>query len=801
MEHYFSGRVERVIFENQSNYYKILLVDLDETDSDYAGTELIVTGTFANIVEGSSYRFYGQLVQHPRYGEQVTTSRYEREKPSPQGLIKFFSGPQFKGVGKQTAKRILEIYSSENPIDEILNNPQKLEDVKGLSKTNRLALVQTLKINYGLEQALARLADLGIPNRLAVEIYDTYQESTLTLIQENPYQMVEDIRGVGFVIADQVAERLGIETNSPERFRAGIIHSLFQHCLESGDTYLEAAPLLEKTLVLLEEARQEPIDPQVIAQELTCLLDEDKIQNIGTKIFSNSLFFAEEGIANHLLRLLEARDQKERENSDDQVKTLIEEVEKKLGIEYDHVQKTAIIQAIQEPIFILSGGPGTGKTTVLNGIISVYAKLHKINLNAKDNPILLAAPTGRAARRMNELTGLPAATIHRHLGMVADDEVSHLEESLDTDFIIVDEFSMVDTWLAHQLFQNLANHTKILLVGDADQLPSVSPGQVLADLQQVESIPKIHLEKIYRQDQDSTIVHLANDIKHGILPADFPQKKADRSYFETQAEYIPQMIEKIVQAALRSGIEAQDIQVLAPMYRGVSGIDAINQLMQNLLNPLKKGQQTFEATDSHYRLGDKVIHLVNDAEANVFNGDIGTITELIPAQYSDSEQDEIRMDFDGSEVNYPRKEWYKIRLAYAMSIHKSQGSEFPVVILPLTQANRRMLQRNLLYTAITRAKSKLILLGQSTAYAYAVENEGTQRQTYLSPRFSTVYPQDIHSVVENSVDTVEEEQPTLENHRLTEKNWEEIDPLIGLTEADLAEFFNTSKTATNEGLL
>ncbi|MBG9367529.1 ATP-dependent RecD-like DNA helicase [Streptococcus sp. NLN64] len=790
MEHYFSGRVERIIFENQNNYFKILLVDLDETDSDYSASEVIITGTFATIVEGSSYRFYGQLVQHPRYGEQVNTSRYEREKPSPQGLVKFFSGPQFKGVGQQTAKRILEIYSSENPIDEILNHPEKLEGIKGLSKANRLALVQTLKVNYGLEQALAKLADLGIPNRLAVEIYDTYQESTLTVIKDNPYQMVEDIRGVGFVIADQVAERLGIETNSPERFRAGIIHSLFQHSLESGDTYLEAAPLLEKTLVLLEEARQESIDPQVIATELTHLLEEDKIQHVDTKIFSNSLFFAEEGIANHLLRLLEARDQNTDKKTDAAtIQELITQIEEELAITYDPVQKEAILQAIQQPIFILSGGPGTGKTTVLNGIIAVYAKLHKIDLKAKDLPIMLAAPTGRAARRMNELTGLPSATIHRHLGMVADEEVSTRDEALDTDFLIVDEFSMVDTWLAHQLFQNLANHTKILLVGDADQLPSVSPGQVLADLQEVEAIPKIQLEKIYRQDAESTIVHLANDIKHGRLPHDFQEKKADRSYFETGPEHIPQLIERIVNAALRSGIAAKDIQVLAPMYRGHAGIDAINQLMQNLLNPLKNKQQAFDGPEGQYRLGDKVIHLVNDAEANVFNGDLGTITELIPAAYSDSDQDEIRMDFDGSEVTYPRKEWYKIRLAYAMSIHKSQGSEFPVVILPLTMANRRMLQRNLLYTAITRAKSKLILLGQSTAYAYSVENLGTQRQTYLSQRFSTIYPQDIHSAVENSTGTVEEESITLEASILTNGNWDQIDPMIGLTEADLTEFF------------
>ena len=388
---------------------------------------------------------------------------------------------------------------------------------------------------------------------------------------------------------------------------------------------------------------------------------------------------------------------------------------------------------------------------------------------------------------MNELTGLPSATIHRHLGMTGDDDTSHLEDYLDADFIIVDEFSMVDTWLANQLFSNISSNSKILIVGDSDQLPSVSPGQVLADLLQIPTIPQTRLERIYRQSEESTIVTLASQIRQGILPADFTQKKADRSYFEIASNHIPASIEKILGAAIRSGIPARDIQVLAPMYRGTAGIDAINQLMQDLLNPPQKDQLSFEAPQCHYRTGDKVIHLVNDAEVNVFNGDLGYITDLIPGKYTESKQDEIMIDFDGNEVSYPRNEWYKIRLAYAMSIHKSQGSEFPVVILPITSASKRMLERNLIYTAITRAKSKLILLGELQAFDYATQHIGTARKTYLIERFA-----DLIESTDGTSKSATEATPvtdTEQSYILTEDNWSSIPAMIGITEEDLKEIF------------
>lgn len=786
MEVYFTGTIERIIFENVSNFYRILLLDIEDTNAeDFDDFEIIVTGTMADVIEGEEYTFWGQIVQHSKYGEQLQISRYERAKPTSKGLVKYFSSSHFKGIGLKTAKKIVELYG-ENTIDEILEHPEKLETISGLSSKSREAFVSTLRLNYGTEMVLAKLANYGIPNKLAIQIQDTYKEESIDIVENYPYQLVEDIKGLGFTIADQLAQELGIESQAPERFRAGLVHSLLNACMESGDTYVEARDLLEKTLNLLESSRPVELEPSQLAQELSNLIEEEKVQQVDTKIFDNSLFFAEEGIHNHLIRILEKEEPNKHEI--EIIKGHIATVEEELGIQYDAIQKQAICDSIQNKVFILTGGPGTGKTTVINGIIGVYALLEGLDLRNKSNlPILLAAPTGRASRRMNELTGLPSATIHRHLGMTGDDDTSHLEDYLDADFIIVDEFSMVDTWLANQLFSNISSNSKILIVGDSDQLPSVSPGQVLADLLQIPSIPQTRLERIYRQSEESTIVTLASQIRQGILPADFTQKKADRSYFEIASSHIPATIEKIIDAAIRSGIPARDIQVLAPMYRGTAGIDAINQLMQELLNPLQKGQISFEASQFHYRTGDKVIHLVNDAEVNVFNGDLGYITDLIPGKYTESKQDEIMINFDGNEVSYPRNEWYKIRLAYAMSIHKSQGSEFPVVILPITSASKRMLERNLIYTAITRAKSKLILLGELQAFDYAIKHIGTARKTYLIERFSdlTKSSEEVNEPILETSNQTDSQQ----SYILNEDNWSSIPAMIGISQDDLQEFF------------
>ena len=789
-ELYFSGTIDRIIFENPANFYKILLLEIDETNADFEDYEVIVTGTIADVIEGEEYRFYGQLVTHPKYGQQLQVSRYERSKPTSAGLIKYFSSEHFKGIGRKTAEKIVELYG-ENTIDQILAEPEKLTAIRGLSAKNRQLFLDTLRINYGTEMILAKLAEYGIPNKLAFQIQDTYKEKTLSIIEENPYQLVEDIQGMGFIIADKIAENLGIESQSPQRFRAGLLYSLLQQSLETGDTYVEARDLLEASLNVLEQARQVELEPAAVAQELTGLIAEGKLQQVGTKIFDNSLYFAEEGIKKSLTRLLEKNSLQAFERKD--IEAAITYLEKESGIHYDSIQKEAIVQAINNPLFILTGGPGTGKTTVINGIIAVYALLHKLNLTKSTGevPILLAAPTGRAARRMNELTGLPSATIHRHLGLTEDQGESYREDYLDADFIIVDEFSMVDTWLANQLFQNISSNSQVLIVGDAEQLPSVSPGQVLADLLKIPALPSLTLKKIYRQAEDSTIVHLASQIRQGYLPADFREKKADRSYFEAQNEQIPAMVERIVTAAVNSGIPADQVQILAPMYRGLAGIDNLNKLTQALLNPLEKGEIEFPHNDQLFRQGDRVIHLVNDAESNVFNGDLGYISDLLPAKYSDSKQDEITISFEGAEVTYPRNEWYKITLAYAMSIHKSQGSEFQVVILPITHSSQRMLQRNLIYTAITRSKSKLILLGQLSAFDQAVKNAGTARKTYLVERF---VPELTEAAPDEQPLTDQPSQPEESpSYILTAANLLTIDPMIGLTEEDILSFFNTEK--------
>lgn len=785
MTYYFSGTIDRVIFENTSNFFKIILLKIDDTDSDFDDFEIIVTGTIADVIEGENYTFWGELTQHPKYGQQLKVERYQRAKPSSAGLIKYFSSQHFKGIGKKTAEKIIHLYG-DDPIDNILEDPDKLESISGLSKANRENLVSKLRLNYGAEQILAKLAEYGLNNKTAVQIFERYKEESLTVITENPYQLVEDIQGIGFKMADKLAEQVGINSDAPQRFRAALVHTLLETSIDKGDTYIEAKELLEKSLFILEEVRQIELDPSQIAQELTQLISEDKVQNIGTKIFDNTLFYAESGIHKHLTRILDRPLEKEISSQD--IQTEIKHIQAEFNINYDKAQKNAIQKAIQSKVFLLTGGPGTGKTTVINGIIKAYANLHQIDLQKSDLPIILAAPTGRAARRMNELTGLPSATIHRHLGLNGDSEYQALDDFLDCDLIIIDEFSMVDTWLANQLFSAIASNTQIVIVGDSDQLPSVGPGQVLADLLKINRLPQVSLTKIFRQSEDSTIVTLANQIRQGRLPTDFTAKKADRSYFEAQSTHIPQMIQKIVSSALKSGIDAQEIQILAPMYRGQAGITHLNKLMQDLLNPLNN-QLEFQFNDLHFRKGDKVLHLINDAQINVFNGDIGYITDLIPAKYTESKQDEMILDFDGTEINYPRNEWLKITLAYAMSIHKSQGSEFKVVILPVTRQSGRLLQRNLIYTAITRSKSKLVMLGEIAAFDNAIKNEGTKRKTYLIERFKKDECSGHHNTEKNKQGVKESAAILKEDFILTERNILTIDPMIGLSQADIDLFF------------
>ena len=730
---FFVGHVAAIFFQNPSNFYKVLLVKVTENNADYKESEIVVTGSFGEIQEEESYRFYGELVNHPKYGVQLKVDSYQQEQPtSEQGLINYLSGEKFPGIGKKTAEKIVGLLGDQ-AIDRMLEDPVLLEQIPGLNESKRKMILDTVRLNHGMDQVIVGLSRYGFGSQLSFAIYQAYKNEALEIIQENP-------EGIGFKRADNIADQLGIEATSPQRYRAAVLHQIFAQSLQTGNTYIHAQDLLEQTLRLLETSRPIEIPPDDLANTIIGLVEEGKIQQEETKLYENSLYFSEWGIANSIQRLLARK--KEINYPKKTVEKTLRKIEKRLGIVYGSSQEEAIKEAIHSPLFILTGGPGTGKTTVINGIVQLFAELNDLDLDpAKYTeemfPILLAAPTGRAAKRMNETTGLPSGTIHRLLGLNGREKTpSVAAKELEGGLLIVDEMSMVDTWLANTLFKSIPTNMQVIFVGDKDQLPSVGPGQVLHDLLEIEQIPKQELTEIYRQGDGSSIIPLAHAIKNGQLPADFTQNQRDRSFFACDAYKIEPLIAQIVQRAKAKGFTPQDIQVLAPMYRGAAGIDALNKMMQEIFNPNDGTKKEVTWNETVYRIGDKVLQLVNSPEDNVFNGDMGQIVGIIPAKQSEDKVDELVIQFDATEVTYKRNEWNKITLSYCCSIHKAQGSEFKMVIMPMVHQYQRMLQRNLLYTAVTRSKELLILLGESQAYQTCVTHESATRLTTLQERIN-----------------------------------------------------------------
>ncbi|MGX7131970.1 SF1B family DNA helicase RecD2 [Enterococcus songbeiensis] len=734
---YFVGTVAAIFFQNPSNFYKVLLIHVQETNADYREKEIVATGTFGDIQEEESYRFFGELINHPRYGLQLQVNSYQQEQPtSENGLIHYFSSEKFPGIGKKTAEKIVAVLGEE-AIDRLLKEPDLLEQVSGLPEKKRQMILETVRLNHGMDQVIVGLGKYGFGSQLSFAIYQAYKNEALTVLQENPYRLVEDIEGIGFKKADVLAEQLGIEATSPQRLRAAVLHQINQQSLQTGNTFSPAEQLLEQTIRVLENARPIEIHPEQVANSIIQLVEEGKIQQEETNLYENSLYFAEWGIASSIQRLMK---RKKLPYSEKEIAKKLRIIEKRLQISYGSSQEEAIKEAIRSPLFILTGGPGTGKTTVINGIVQLFAELNDLELDPGKYtqemfPILLAAPTGRAAKRMNETTGLPSGTIHRLLGLTGREKSPSVSaKELEGGLLIVDEMSMVDTWLANTLFKSIPTNMQVIFVGDKDQLPSVGPGQVLHDLLQIDALPKRELTEIYRQGDDSSIIPLAHEIKNGQLPADFTVNQKDRSYFRCDAYQIEPLIANIVTKAKAKGFTPQDIQVLAPMYRGAAGIDALNKMMQEIFNPNTGSKKEVHWNDTVYRIGDKVLQLVNSPEENVFNGDMGQIVGITLAKDSEDKVDELVIQFDATEVTYRRNEWNKITLSYCCSIHKAQGSEFKMVILPMVHQYQRMLQRNLLYTAVTRSKELLILLGETQAYQACVTQESAVRLTTLKER-------------------------------------------------------------------
>ncbi|WP_288528912.1 ATP-dependent RecD-like DNA helicase [uncultured Secundilactobacillus sp.] len=750
---YVVGKVATTFFESPDSFYKVLLVSVTETNLEWQEPEIVVTGSFADIADEAAYRFFGRLVEHPKYGQQFQATNYQNETPtSKSGLISYLSSDEFPGIGQKTAERVVEALGTTT-IDKINANPAVLNPL-GLSAKVKDTLVTTLAANNGVEQIIIGLNGYGFGSQLASAIFEKYKEKTLPVIQENPYQLVEDISGVSFKRADQIAAQLGIEFDSPKRIQAGILQALNELAMAEGNTYTTARPLLTRTISLLQESRQQEVAPQLIADELLELGRQQKVVGEDDRIFLKSLFDTEWQIAEHLNRLLHADFTDD--FNDEAIQKQLRVVEKHQGITYDDSQNDAIKAAIQSPLFLLTGGPGTGKTTIINGIVNLYARLHEISLDInqykdKPFPILLAAPTGRAAKRMSETTGLPASTIHRLLGLTGRESTTDVNAAKDLEgaILIIDEMSMVDVYLFKTLLRAIPDGMRVILVGDKDQLPSVGPGQVFFDLLASHRVPAIELDTIYRQSGASSIIPLAHEIKNGRLPADFEKNQTDRSFIACQAYQMPSVVEQIISRAMAKGFTADDIQVLAPMYRGPAGVTNLNTIIQDIMNPKTENhKKEVEFRGETFRIGDKVLHLVNSPENNVFNGDIGRITGIAYAKDKGNTDraDKLTIVFDQNEVTYGRNDWSRLTLAYCTTIHKAQGSQFKMVILPMVMQYARMLQRNLLYTAVTRAKKTLIMLGDSQAFQRSVENESVNRLTVLKERMTKTISESVEPV-------------------------------------------------------
>ena len=714
------GLLERISYHNEENDF--VVAKLREKEKKELTT---IIGNLSGINSGESLKLTGKWVQNKRFGEQFQVETFEVTVPATLlGIQKYLASGLIKGIGSIMSERIVEKFGLHT-LEVIEKKPERLSEVEGIGPKRISMIIKAWVEHKEIKEIMIFLQGHGVSAAYSAKIYKQYGDQSIETVRENPYRLANDIYGVGFITADKIAQNLGIDRNSLIRAKAGLIYIL-NRLTEEGHVYYPESQLIHKAKEILS------VDEEIIilaVKELSkekelFLEDLDPDGNLKA-VYLAPFHVAETGVAQMLMNLKE---------SPSNIRPIhpekaIEWVQQKLNIELGRRQEEAVLLAATSKGLIITGGPGTGKTTLITAILRIFQQM-KLR-------VLLAAPTGRAAKRMNEATGWEAKTIHRLLeysprkGGFKKDQ----DDPLEADVVIIDETSMVDTLLMYHLLKAIQSHAHLILVGDVDQLPSVGPGNVLKDIIRSGKFTVVRLTEIFRQAQESMIVVNAHKVNQGQLPVLKEIDKPEKTDFQFIQEEDPEKILQNILDLCSERIPRQfrfhplrEIQVLAPMHKGIIGVANLNIELQKRLNP---GQSGITRGAWNFRLGDKVMQIVNNYDKDVFNGDIGWISKIDP------EEREVVIDFDGRPVPYDYSDLDEVVLAYAVSVHKSQGSEYPVVILPVVTQHYMLLQRNLIYTGITRAKKMVIMIGTKKALAIAIRNNKPQRRyTLLSERLA-----------------------------------------------------------------
>ena len=735
-----TGYVDHIVYQNSDNGYTVMTLVAE-------GEEVTCVGMCKGLGQGENISAEGEYIEHPVYGRQFKIQTYETVAPTDRaGMERYLGSGAIRGVGEALAARIVKKFGDDT-FRIIEEEPERLAEVKGISERKAQEIAVQMEEKKDLREALVYLQQYGISNTLAVKIYNTYGMEMYSVMRENPYRLAEDVSGVGFRIADEIAGRIGIHTDSDYRIRSGILYTLLQ-AVGEGHCFLPLELLLHRASELLGVS-EENIRPQV-----DNLIMDRKLVAKGDALFAAAYYYAELNCANMLRNLnipmLEAENLPAQDMA---IRKRLERMAENLSMELDELQLKAVEESIKNGLFILSGGPGTGKTTTINMIIRYF--------ESEGMDIFLAAPTGRAAKRMTEATGFEAKTIHRLLELnsaLSDDDTRRAnfernqENPLEADVVIIDEMSMVDIQLFQALLKAILPGTRLILVGDVDQLPSVGPGQVLRDLMNSEAFPMVTLEKIFRQAGESDIVVNAHRINKGEQIA-LDNKSRDFFLLErNDVNVIYKHMIQLIREMLPKYVNATpfDIQVLTPMRKGSLGCETLNGILQRYLNPADPHKKEHSYGNTVFREGDKVMQIKNnyqleweivgrynipiDKGMGVFNGDMGRVLEINETMST------LLVEFDdGRRVNYPFSGLEELELSYAITIHKSQGSEYPAVILPLLGGPRMLFNRNLLYTGITRARNCVTILGSSETVRNMIDNVSENRRyTALESRIREI---------------------------------------------------------------